>query len=173
MNKLVVVVATLVAGFLILEQGLALKCFVCNSFHQADCADWFDNVTQHLVQCKPEQKKCRKIVQEVWLEDHWDVRYIRHCATNGEIGRYEGRECQEMYGTYNIRVRHCHCDNQDGCNSSPHSSSSSSLFTLLSIGVAVLLLPHVRWILYVILAGCLVWVRISFPCILNMPHDAW
>ena len=44
--------------------GIAIKCFVCNSFHQADCADWFDNVTQHLVNCPGGATKCRKVVQE-------------------------------------------------------------------------------------------------------------
>lgn len=79
----------------------------------------------------------------VWMDDHWDVRYIRHCAKNGEIGRFEGRECQEIYGTYNIRVRHCHCNNQDGCNSAPL-SSSSHLLVLLSIGVVIFLLPQIQ-----------------------------
>ncbi|GFO23353.1 hypothetical protein PoB_004985800 [Plakobranchus ocellatus] len=137
MNKLLVVLVTFVAGFMILEQGFAIKCFVCNSFHQADCADWFDNVTQHLVKCESYQTKCRKVVQEVFIEDHWDVRYIRQCAEGGKVGRREGRECDEIYGTYNIRVRQCHCDNQDGCNSAPKVNTSilvllPFLLTLLS-----------------------------------------
>uniref|UniRef100_A0A0B6Y199 Protein sleepless n=1 Tax=Arion vulgaris TaxID=1028688 RepID=A0A0B6Y199_9EUPU len=127
MNKFVVVIAALVATFLVVEQSFAIKCFVCNSFHQADCSDWFDNVTQHLVACEDYQQKCRKIVQEVWLEDHWDVRYIRQCAAGGDIGAYEGRVCDEIYGTYNIRVRHCHCDNQDGCNSAREQIATISL----------------------------------------------
>ncbi|XP_005097299.2 uncharacterized protein LOC101860891 [Aplysia californica] len=135
MNKLVVVLGVLVAGYMVLEEGFAIQCFVCNSFHQADCADWFDNVTQHLVKCPDFQTKCRKVVQEVWLEDHWDVRYIRQCAQEGEIGRREGRECQEIYGTYNIRVRHCHCNNQDGCNNAhkPTSHLSYALPVLLTV----------------------------------------
>lgn len=138
MNKLVVTLVTLVAAFVVLEQSFAIQCFVCNSFHQADCADWFDNVTQHLVKCEADKQKCRKVVQEVWLEDHWDVRYIRQCAKGGEVGAREGRECQEVYGTYNIRVRHCHCDNQDGCNSAykpiPHLSYALPvLLTLLML----------------------------------------
>ena len=65
----------------------------------------------------------------VWLEDHWDVRYIRQCATEGDIGAREGRECAEVYGTYNIRVRQCHCDNQDGCNNA-HRSLPNLSYTL-------------------------------------------
>lgn len=139
MNKLAIVLLTCVAAFMVLEQGFAIKCFVCNSFHQADCADWFDNVTQHLVKCGADQPKCRKVVQEVWIDDHWDVRYVRQCAKQGKIGQREGRECQEIYGTYNIRVRQCHCDNQDGCNSAPKLNLS---FSVLWPGFLTLLLYY-------------------------------
>ncbi|RUS89798.1 hypothetical protein EGW08_002410 [Elysia chlorotica] len=127
---------------MVLEQGFAIKCFVCNSFHQADCADWFDNVTQHLVKCKPYQTKCRKVVQEVWIDDHWDVRYIRQCAIAGEVGRREGRECDEIYGTYNIRVRQCHCDNQDGCNSAPTLNTSLSILLPFLLSLLLYFRPY-------------------------------
>ncbi|XP_025114325.1 uncharacterized protein LOC112576234 [Pomacea canaliculata] len=117
---------TVLAAFVVLgtiysfwDTVFAIKCFNCNSYHQPDCADWFDNVTQHLVNCFDWQTRCRKVVQEVWVEDHWDVRYIRQCAGSGEIGPYDGRVCQERYGSYNVRMRYCHCDNQDGCNAAP------------------------------------------------------
>ncbi|KAK7506375.1 hypothetical protein BaRGS_00002487 [Batillaria attramentaria] len=130
--------------FLILDTGIAIKCFVCNSFHQADCADWFDNVTQHLVNCFDWQTKCRKVVQEVWLDDHWDVRYIRQCAGDGEIGAYEGRICQERYGSYNVRMRYCHCDNQDGCNSAPSIvTRGSGHFWSWIVTLAAALIPFV------------------------------
>ena len=118
--QLLVSMVVAVGAIMFLQQSSAIQCFVCNSCYQLDCADWFDNVTHHLVQCKPEQTKCRKIVQEVWLADehsqYWDVRYIRQCATEGEVGAREGRECEEIYRKQNTRVRHCYCDNQDGCN---------------------------------------------------------
>ncbi|CAL1542797.1 unnamed protein product [Lymnaea stagnalis] len=144
MNKLVVAVVTLVAAFLVLEQSFAIKCFVCNSYHQADCADWFDNVTQHLVTCDSWQHKCRKIVQEVWLDDHWDIRYLRQCAAGGTIGKYEGRECQEVYGTYNIRVRYCHCDNQDGCNSAPRQTTQISAVLPVLLTLVVFVMRQIR-----------------------------
>ncbi|ESO89086.1 hypothetical protein LOTGIDRAFT_106733 [Lottia gigantea] len=96
--------------------GSALKCFVCNSYHQADCADWFDNVTQHLTQCNDDEQMCRKIIQEVYYDGEWDVRYIRQCAKLGEVGGRHGRECKERVGTYDVKLRYCHCNNQDGCN---------------------------------------------------------
>ncbi|BFZ02889.1 hypothetical protein BsWGS_05928 [Bradybaena similaris] len=144
MNKLFAVVATIVATALIVHQGFAIKCFVCNSFHQADCSDWFDNVTQHLVACADWQPKCRKVVQEVWMEDHWDVRYIRQCAAGGQVGAFEGRICEEMYGTYNIRVRHCHCDNQDGCNSAKRHTALSSLVLPVLLTLTIILQRIIR-----------------------------
>ncbi|XP_025098973.1 uncharacterized protein LOC112566812 [Pomacea canaliculata] len=131
--------------FLALESGIAIKCFVCNSYHQADCADWFDNVTQHLVQCDDDQNRCRKVVQEVWIDDHWDVRYIRQCAKDGTIGPYQGRICQERYGSYNVRMRYCHCDNQDGCNSALSTKmtpGSHQLMLLMLTFFLALSLPH-------------------------------
>lgn len=59
---------------------------------------------------------CRKIVQEVYYNDEWNVRYIRQCAPSGEVGADEGRQCMERTGTYRVKMRYCHCDNQDGCN---------------------------------------------------------
>ncbi|XP_076468123.1 UPAR/Ly6 domain-containing protein crok-like [Babylonia areolata] len=115
-----VIAVCVVAGFLFLDTGVAIKCFNCNSAHQADCADWFDNVTNHLVECFSWQTKCRKIVQEAWFNDHWDIRYIRQCAGDDSyVGPMQGKVCLERYGTYNVRIRYCHCDNQDGCNSAP------------------------------------------------------
>lgn len=59
---------------------------------------------------------CRKIVQEVYYDEKWDIRYIRQCAPSGEVGENEGRDCMERTGTKKVKVRYCHCDNQDGCN---------------------------------------------------------
>ncbi|KAL4240151.1 hypothetical protein ACF0H5_000945 [Mactra antiquata] len=105
-----------VALFLVLDQGVAIKCFVCNSYFQKTCGDWFDNRTYNLEQCDEGVTMCRKIVQEVYYNDEWNVRYIRQCAPSGEVGGDEGRECQERTGTYRVKMRYCHCDNQNGCN---------------------------------------------------------
>lgn len=67
----------------------------------------------------------------VWIEDHWDIRYIRQCAAIGDIGDYEGRQCKERAGTYKVKVRYCHCDNQDGCN------TASALSSLLGFSLPV------------------------------------
>ncbi|KAK7096862.1 UPAR/Ly6 domain-containing protein crok-like [Littorina saxatilis] len=127
----VIVIVGIGAGFLLLDTGVAIKCFNCNSAHQADCADWFDNVTQHLVECFSWQTKCRKIVQEAWFDDHWDIRYIRQCAGDDSyVGPMEGRICKERYGSNWVRQRYCHCDNQDGCNAAPALMASSHVWTL-------------------------------------------
>ncbi|KAK6187850.1 hypothetical protein SNE40_005784 [Patella caerulea] len=117
MKSLIAVAVAVVTIIFVLDTGSAIKCFVCNSYHQADCADWFDNVTQHLTECPETNSLCRKIVQEVFYDGEWDVRYVRQCAEMGDVGPREGRDCKERVGTYNVKLRYCHCDNQDGCNS--------------------------------------------------------
>ena len=84
----------------------------------------------------------------VWLDDHWDVRYIRQCALNGTVGMYDGRICQERYGSNNVRMRYCHCDNQDGCNSAPATVSWFSQFLPFLVTLIAALMPYVlvqRW----------------------------
>ncbi|XP_060569445.1 uncharacterized protein LOC132727873 [Ruditapes philippinarum] len=105
-----------VALFMVLDQGVARKCYVCNSYFQKTCGDWFDNRTYNLEECGEGVTMCRKIVQEVYYNDEWNVRYIRQCAPSGEVGEDEGRQCMERTGTYRVKMRYCHCDNQDGCN---------------------------------------------------------
>lgn len=90
--------------------------YVCNSYFQKTCGDWFDNRTYNLEECGEGVTMCRKIVQEVYYNDEWNVRYIRQCAPSGEVGEDEGRQCMERTGTYRVKMRYCHCDNQDGCN---------------------------------------------------------
>ncbi|KAH3867089.1 uncharacterized protein LOC127867478 isoform X2 [Dreissena polymorpha] len=112
-------IATLVGAlaiFLIFDTAASIKCYQCNSYFQKTCADWFDNRTYNLDQCQDGVKMCRKIVQEVYYNDEWNTRYIRQCAPTGEVGADAGRQCQERTGTYKVKMRYCHCDNQDGCN---------------------------------------------------------
>lgn len=92
--------------------------------------------------------KTKIISFPVWLDDHWDVRYIRQCALNGTVGMYDGRICQERYGSYNVRMRYCHCDNQDGCNSAPATVSRFSQFLPYLVTLIAALMPYVlvqRW----------------------------
>ncbi|CAI9722883.1 Hypothetical predicted protein [Octopus vulgaris] len=71
-----------------IQSGFGIKCYECNSFHQQDCGDHFQNTTFRLVTC--EGDLCRKIVQTVKIDDKWQARYIRQCAKDGEIGAREG-----------------------------------------------------------------------------------
>ncbi|KAJ8319141.1 hypothetical protein KUTeg_004232 [Tegillarca granosa] len=121
--------------FLLFYTGSTIRCYKCNSFFQADCADWFDNKTFNLEQCADDQKLCRKIVQEVYYLDKWEVRYIRQCAKSGEVGGDEGRQCVDRYGSYNVKMRYCHCDNQEGCNTGSSRSVSYYLLALPLLAV--------------------------------------
>lgn len=60
--------------------------------------------------------KCSNICFVAYYDGHWDVRYIRQCAKQGEVGPAEGRWCKERSGNFRVKVKVCHCDNKDGCN---------------------------------------------------------
>ncbi|XP_064601342.1 UPAR/Ly6 domain-containing protein crok-like [Liolophura sinensis] len=138
--KAIVVIFSFAAVFCLLEVATSIRCYECNSYYQQDCSDHFDNQTINMVDCSAKianASRCRKQIQEMWIEDHWDIRYIRQCASIGDIGDYEGRQCKERAGTYKVKVRYCHCDNQDGCNTA--SALSSLLGFSLPIAVFFLL----------------------------------
>jgi len=99
-----------------IESGYGIKCFVCNSYHQQDCKDTFDNTTYKLTDCGAEYDRCRKIIQELKVEDDWETRYIRQCAKGGPIGKDDGRACKDKIGTSGVKMKYCHCNNRDGCN---------------------------------------------------------
>lgn len=71
----------------------------------------------------------------VYYNDEWQLRYIRQCAASGEVGGDEGRRCMERTGTYKVKVRICHCDNQEGCNSAVgfHGNIKTLLLPLIAI----------------------------------------
>ena len=73
------------------------------------------------------------------------MRYIRQCAADGVIGMYQGRICEERYGSYDVRMRYCHCDNQDGCNSAPSIIAASGFGRLLPLGMTLIgaMVPYV------------------------------
>ncbi|XP_041362546.1 uncharacterized protein LOC121378441 [Gigantopelta aegis] len=141
--KVLLICFALAAGFILLDYTLAIKCFVCNSYHQHDCADWFDNITQHLTQCSSEHTMCRKVIQEAYYDGKWETRYIRQCAVGGVIGPREGRVCTDRFGTYQVLMRYCHCDNQDGCNGG--GSMSAILPLTLTSGVTLYMFPWHMW----------------------------
>ncbi|ELU06131.1 hypothetical protein CAPTEDRAFT_181564 [Capitella teleta] len=118
--------------------GRPIKCYQCNSFYDKGCADFFDNKTYPLIPCSTNATMCRKIIQETYYDGVWDVRYIRQCAQRGEVGPEEGRWCKERSGTYRVKVKYCHCDNKDGCNSAP-STFSPHFFWLALLALPILL----------------------------------
>lgn len=128
--KLVYAFGTLfLIAVICIESGYGIKCFVCNSYHQQDCGDWFDNATHSVHECDKDQDRCRKIVQQIKVEDEWQVRYIRQCASGGEIGAYDGRVCRDRIGTSGVKMTYCHCSTE-GCNS----ASAWNVPVLLMVG---------------------------------------
>ena len=55
----------------------------------------------------------------VYHDGMWERRYIRGCAVTGEIGAESGRWCMERLGTRRLKVKYCHCNNKQGCNTAP------------------------------------------------------
>ena len=60
----------------------------------------------------------------------------------------QGRICKERYGSNNVRMRYCHCDNQDGCNSAPALLTSSrglsgQTLTLAAVTLLAVAVPEV------------------------------
>ncbi|XP_062598904.1 uncharacterized protein LOC134260350 [Saccostrea cucullata] len=136
MYKILTILGVALAAFLFFEFGNAIQCYQCNSYFQQDCADYFNNHSHALVDCGENVTMCRKIVQEVYYNDEWNVRYIRQCAPSGEIGDDEGRVCKERTGTYRVKMKYCHCGNQKGCNSAT-SIQLSLLMMLLPVVAAI------------------------------------
>ncbi|XP_013401331.1 uncharacterized protein LOC106167168 [Lingula anatina] len=138
--KSVIVVSVFVFIVLLSLQGaLGIRCFICNSLYDAGCADFFDNSTYPIQPCNVTDTMCRKMVQETYYDGHWDVRYIRSCAREGEVGADEGRWCKERSGTYRVKVKYCHCVNKDGCNTATtRRLSSSALLPLAFITLGYL-----------------------------------
>lgn len=111
-----VIATVFLVAVICIESGSGIKCFVCNSFQQQDCEDTFDNSTYKLTDCGAEYDRCRKIVQELKVNKEWEVRYIRQCAKGGLIGKDEGKVCKDRIGTSGVKMKYCHCNNIDGCN---------------------------------------------------------
>ncbi|CAK9802157.1 hypothetical protein ANTQUA_LOCUS3161 [Anthophora quadrimaculata] len=127
--------------FCCIQQGLAIKCWVCRSDSDPKCADPFDNTTVPITDCKQEPDlqhlpgvrptMCRKIRQKV--NGVW--RYFRSCAYMGEPGiNGDERFCLMRTGTYNIFMEYCTCNSKDGCNTA--SSIGGNLFACI-IALAV------------------------------------
>lgn len=139
MKRLFACFGAIVVLFLVLEGAAAqygdrpIKCYQCNSYYDKGCADFFDNRTYPLIPCAEGSTMCRKIVQETYYDGQWDIRYIRQCATRGEVGPQEGRWCKERTGNFRVKVKYCHCDNKDGCNTAAFTSQSPLLGAAVSL----------------------------------------
>lgn len=121
-----------------------IKCYQCNSFYDKGCSDFFDNRTYPLIPCPGNATMCRKIIQETYYDGMWDVRYIRQCAVLGEVGPHEGRWCKERTGTWRVKVKYCHCDNKDGCNTASNLKANYNMLAILPL-VSLLSALYSRW----------------------------
>ncbi|CAG2227634.1 unnamed protein product [Mytilus edulis] len=83
------------AALFLFQTGFSFRCYKCNSYMQEDCADHFNNQTWHLSECAENVTMCRKIVQEVFYNDEWQLRYVRQCAPSGIVGGDEEGACME------------------------------------------------------------------------------
>lgn len=77
------------------------------------------------------------MIISAYFDGRWDIRYIRQCAIEGEVGADEGRWCKERVGTFRVKVKYCHCDNKDGCN---EASGININFNILGISLLLILL---------------------------------
>ena len=83
-------------------------------------------------------------VVSAYYDGIWDVRYIRQCATRGEVGPDEGRWCKERTGTFRVKVKYCHCDNKDGCNTAS-SMGDVKIWTSVTLALVTLLVSKL-WV---------------------------
>jgi len=122
------------------EKSTPLKCYQCNSYKDAHCADPFyhdDDPDQKrakdpkmLKPCENGETFCRKIYQNV----RGDERVIRSC---GSVRDEKERDCYTtVLEEYNTLV--CQCDNEDGCNSG-NMFKVSSLAVLSAVLLAYLI----------------------------------
>jgi len=84
---------------------------------------------------------CRKIRQKA--NGEW--RTIRGCGyidpPTEEDNSKLGNNCEMRYGTYDVIMESCACNNKDGCNSSPTRSGLNPLTVKLIVAISTLLLP--------------------------------
>jgi len=116
----------------VIREGFGLECVECNSFAKPECDK---QPMSYKVECPEKHGKnatsCRKMEQEIYYNDDYQVRTIRQCA-------YESgpMKCIERTGTYRFKVFYCHCEG-DNCNSA-NSFSVSIVLSLVSAAVASL-----------------------------------
>ncbi|KAK7113657.1 UPAR/Ly6 domain-containing protein crok-like [Littorina saxatilis] len=112
----------------VIREGLALKCVQCNSFTKPECDS---QPSEFEDDCPFNATSCRKMEQEIYYDDDYQVRTIRQCAL--ESGPLK---CIERTGTYRFKVYYCHCQG-DNCNTASSLTLSVTL-ALVSAAVASL-----------------------------------
>jgi len=107
-----------------IHQGSSIKCYVCNDIDQkGSCPKGLQ-----LTECNSTDKYCRKIEQEINIDDEDTTRTIYQCATELSTDAPNG-ECLQRTGTYRFKSWYCECDT-DGCNSAGTAAVSIVLSTV-------------------------------------------
>ena len=78
------------------------------------------------------------VVIVAYYEGAWHMRYIRQCATEGELdGAHPNQDCYcyDRIGTYRVKMKYCHCK-VDGCNT----ASGSQISTIVTVLPAIVTL---------------------------------
>ncbi|KAK3879338.1 hypothetical protein Pcinc_016072 [Petrolisthes cinctipes] len=128
------------AAYLILVQGLAIKCYVCNSHSHDDCKALETKKGDYLEECgdDPQGHKytlCRKI--DMYLDMDFgplhpaEKRVHRACGFKESEVVVDEKDCYYKSG-YNTRSWVCSCK-EDGCNSATLPSTTALLLPLAAL----------------------------------------
>ncbi|KAK9881116.1 hypothetical protein WA026_014464 [Henosepilachna vigintioctopunctata] len=122
MNLYNVTFLTLLVILSLVQNIMALKCWVCCSSADPECGDPFNNSTFQLMNCHrrrldgtedPRPATCTKIKQTV--DGKWQ--YIRSCGVKEQFEeRTEDTVCKTRNYPGDVIVEYCSCTSRDGCN---------------------------------------------------------
>ncbi|XP_044756906.1 uncharacterized protein LOC123315317 [Coccinella septempunctata] len=104
------------------EEGYSLKCWVCCSEADPQCAEPFNNSTFQLMNCHrrrsdgtadPRPSLCTRIKQRV--DGRWQ--YIRSCGVQDDLKiQQEDIICKTRTYPGDVIIEYCTCNSEDGCN---------------------------------------------------------
>ncbi|XP_045466117.1 uncharacterized protein LOC123674971 [Harmonia axyridis] len=107
---------------LFIETGDSLKCWVCCSEADPECAEPFNNSTFQLMNCHrrrsdgtsdPRPSLCTLIRQRV--DGRWQ--YIRSCGVQDDLKvQKDDMVCKTRNYPGDVIIEYCTCNSKDGCN---------------------------------------------------------
>ncbi|KAH3719508.1 uncharacterized protein LOC127854806 [Dreissena polymorpha] len=117
------------AMFVLIQEGCALKCYTCISWNNTDCGQTFNlqgaNAKAALTECQGSNAACRKVVIRD-THKHFEIT-TRDCYVMRFNVTMEKLKCTDLM----ISGESCYC-NTDGCNSqTANVASLAVVFTSL------------------------------------------